>query len=65
MKYMRTMCVGSIMTRVRNEEAWKRCDSVLTIDELMDINFVKWYGHVERMEEREWLNCCTGCGRTD
>jgi hypothetical protein len=53
------MCGVSIMDRVRNEEVRRRCGSELSIGERMDINLLRWYGHVERMEEaREWLEEC-------
>jgi hypothetical protein len=51
MKCMRDMCGVSIMDRVRNEEVRRRCGSELSIGERMDINVLRWYGHVERMGE--------------
>jgi hypothetical protein len=40
------------MDRVRNEDVRRRCGSELSIDERMNRNVLRWYGHVvERMEE--------------
>jgi hypothetical protein len=50
-KCMRAMCGVSIMDRVRNEEVRRRCGSELCIGERIDRNVLRWYGHVERMEE--------------
>jgi hypothetical protein len=51
MKCMRAMCGVSIMDGVRNEDERRRRDSEVSIGERMDINVLRWYGHVERMEE--------------
>ena len=51
MKCMRAMCGVSIWDRIRNEEVRRRCGSELSIGERMDRNVLRWYGHVERMEE--------------
>jgi hypothetical protein len=51
MKCMKAMCGVSIMDRVRNKEMRTSCGSELSIGERMDKNVLRWYGHVERMEE--------------
>jgi hypothetical protein len=51
MKCMRAMCGVRIMDRGRNEEVCRWCGSEVSIGEIMDINVMRWYGHVERMEE--------------
>jgi hypothetical protein len=47
MKCMKAICAVSIMDRVRNEDVRRRCGSVVSIGERMDINLLMWYGHVE------------------
>jgi hypothetical protein len=51
MKRIRVMREVSIMYIVRNEEVWRRCGSELSVGERMDINVLRRYGDVERMEE--------------
>jgi (2Fe-2S) ferredoxin len=51
MKCMRAMCGITIMNRVRNEDVRSRCGSEVSIGERMDRNVLRWYGHVDRMEE--------------
>jgi hypothetical protein len=58
MKLPRARCGGGIMDRVRNEEVRTRCDSELSIGERTDINVLRWYSHVERKKEAEWLKEC-------
>jgi hypothetical protein len=55
MNCMRAMCGVSIMDRVRNEDVHRRCGSELRIEERMDINVLRWYDHVERMEEERMV----------
>jgi hypothetical protein len=48
---MRAICGLTIMIRVRNEDVRRRCDVEINIGERMYINVLRWYGHVESMEE--------------
>jgi hypothetical protein len=60
MKCRRAICGLSIMNRIRNDEARRRCGSKLRIGKRMDINVLMWYGHVERIEEEIVEKECIG-----
>jgi hypothetical protein len=54
-KCIRDMCGVSIMDKVRNEDVRRRCGSEVSIGERMDINVMRVYGYVERMEEERMV----------
>jgi hypothetical protein len=55
MKCMRAMCGVSIMDRIINDDVGRQCGSEVSIRERMDINILRWYGHVERLEEERMV----------
>ena len=51
MRCLRSMCGVTRMDRVRNEEVRRRTGVVKGLAERADQGVLRWFGHVERMEE--------------
>ncbi len=51
MRYLRSMCGVTLMDQVRNDEVQRRTGVVKELAERAKQGVVRWFGHVERMEE--------------
>ena len=51
MKYLRSMCGKTRMDRIRNEDIKNTCGVRKDVSEKVCENMLRWFGHVERMDE--------------
>ena len=51
MRALRSMCGVSIVDRVRNEVIRERCGVKENVVTRIDKGMLRWFGHVERMDE--------------
>jgi hypothetical protein len=51
MKALRAICNVSVLDRIRNEEIRERCGCEESIVKKAERGILRWFGHVERMEE--------------
>ena len=51
MNCLRSICGVRRLDRVRNEEIRRRCSKEVSVCEKVDQSVLRWFGHVERMEE--------------
>ena len=51
MRALRSMCGVSIVDRVRNEVIRERCGMKEDVVTRIDKGMLRWFGHVERMDE--------------
>ena len=51
MNCLRNICGVRRTDRVRNEEIRRRCRKKASVGERMDQSILRWFGHVERMED--------------
>ena len=53
MKCLRSLVSMSQMDRVRNKEVCRRAGIERELVSCMDLRVLRWFGHVERMDERK------------
>ena len=51
MNWLRNICRLRRLDRVRNEEIRRRCGKEVSVCKKVDQSVLRWFGHVERMEE--------------
>ena len=51
MRCLRRVLGVSVMDRVRNVDIRRLCGSKVSLSDRADRNILKWFGHIERMEE--------------
>jgi len=59
MRMIRWMCGVSVKERRSNEELRRRL-GVAAIADVMRRNRLRWFGHVERKDDEDWVKRCTG-----
>ena len=55
MDSLRKMCGVRRMDRIRNDEIRRRCECKQRLSERADRAMLRWYGHLERMEEERMV----------
>ncbi len=51
MKYLRSMIGVTRMDRLRNEEVRRRTNVTKELAERVDMQVLRWFGHMERMDD--------------
>ncbi len=59
MRCLRSMCGVTRMDQVRNEEVRRRTGIVKELAERAEQGVLRWFGHVERMEEKHFVKKVT------
>ena len=53
------MCSVSLKDRQRSGDLLKRL-GIVSVEEIMDNSALRWFGHVERKEDLDWVPNCRG-----
>ena len=57
MRMVRWMCGVSLLDKIKSEELGKRME-ILDIGEMLRMARLRWFGHVMRMDEDNWVKKC-------